>query len=98
MTAIDTVKSRIADLYRTDPDITANINLTASRSRKTVLSGVHAVIKGVYPNIFRIEEASTGNPRQFTFRYADVLTKTIEISELGIELAEEKRPRTARRQ
>ncbi len=97
MSTVDTVKSRIADLYRTDPDIHANINLTAPKSKKTVLTGVHAVIKGVYPNVFRIEETSTGVPRQYTFRYADVITRTIEIPELGIELVEEKPARAARR-
>jgi uncharacterized protein Veg len=52
---------------------------------KICLSNEPAIIKGVYPHFFRIEEQSSGFSRCYTVQYADVLTKWIEI----VEMAEE---------
>ena len=49
---------------------------------KVIVEGTPAVIKGVYRNIFQIEENDSGHPNRHTFQYGDVLTGQIVIEEL----------------
>ena len=79
MTQLDLIKSRIKKLYDTSPDI--HINICIARSKDS-LKNEPAVIKGVYPHIFQIEEYSSGSPKCHTFQYTDLFTKQIEIAEL----------------
>lgn len=79
MTALETIKSRIKNLYETNPDIHINISVTHP---KISLRNDPVTIKGVYPHVFRIEEVSSGVPKCHTLQYTDVLTKQIEIIEL----------------
>ncbi|MBQ8762779.1 MAG: hypothetical protein IJZ07_01585 [Clostridia bacterium] len=79
MTALETIKSRIKNLYETNSDIHINISVTHP---KISLRNDPVTIKGVYPHVFRIEEVSSGVPKCHTLQYTDVLTKQIEIIEL----------------
>ena len=79
MTALDTVKSKIRELYETNPNI--HVNITVGHP-KINLKSDPAVIIGVYPHIFRIEEYSEGEPKCHTLQYTDLLTNQIQIDEL----------------
>lgn len=80
MTALDTLKMNIMQLYKSNPNIHVNISVGHP---KINLKGDPALIIGVYPHIFRIEEYSDGTPKCHTVRYTDVLTNQIEIVELN---------------
>ena len=82
MNTIDTIKNRIAILYKANPNIHVNVSLGSPRTKKTKLYNQPAVIKGVYPNVFQIEEMTSGISKRHTHQYVDVLTKNIEILEL----------------
>lgn len=79
MSSLDLIKQDIRNLYETNPEI--HVNVFISRPRLN-LQNVSAVIKGVYPNVFRIEECSSGSPKYHTLQYVDILTQQIEIIEL----------------
>lgn len=79
MPAVDLIRDKIAKLYETNPNIHVNVSLTHP---KLCLINVPAVIRGVYPHIFRIEEQSDGASKCHTLQYNDVLTRRIEIIEL----------------
>ena len=76
---IDSIKKGIKTLYETDPKIHVNISISHP---KLNLQNDPVTIKGVYPNVFRIEEYSSGSPKCHTLQYTDVFTKQIEIVEL----------------
>lgn len=80
MSTVDYIKSEINRLYKTNPNIHININM--SRPKLTV-AATPAVIKGVYPNIFRIEENVSGHPRCHSIQYTEVLIGQVGIPELG---------------
>ena len=80
MTSLDTIKSEIRRLYETNPNI--HINVSISRP-KIHLTNEAAVIKGVYRNIFRIEQCSSGTPICYTLQYADILTGQVQIPEMS---------------
>ena len=80
MTQLDIIKGNIKKLYKTNP----NIHINVSMKRPNVcLSNEPAIIKGIYPHIFQIEERSSGFSRCYTIQYTDVLTKCIEIVEIA---------------
>lgn len=81
MNALDVIKYKIKKLYNTNPNIHVNVSITRP---KVVLKNEPATIKNIYPHIFQIEEHSSGTPRCHTLQYSDILTKQIEIVELGI--------------
>ena len=80
MTSIDLIKSKILKLYKTNPNIYISV---ATTHPKLNLNKEPAVIKGVYSHVFQIDEQSSGTPQSHTFQYTDILTKHIEIAELG---------------
>lgn len=82
MTQLTIIKDKIKKLYKTNPNI--HINVLMKRPN-ICLTNEPAIIKGVYPHIFQIEERSSGLSRCYTIQYTDVLTKCIEI----VEIAEE---------
>lgn len=45
-------------------------------------NSISVVIKAVYANVFEIEEINSKKPKTYTFQYADVITKEIDIQEL----------------
>lgn len=79
MLTIDSIKKGIKTLYETDPKIHVNISIPHP---KLNLQNDPVTIKGVYPNVFRIEEYSSGSPKCHALQYTDVFTKQIEIVEL----------------
>ena len=82
MTNIEYIKDRIFNLYKTNPKVHVNICMT---NPKVNINNDSAVIKGVYKNIFQIEETNSGFAKTHTFQYNDVLTKRIEIVELNLK-------------
>lgn len=82
MTTTDRIKERIAELYKTNPNIHINVSMTRP---KIHLENESVVIKGVYSHIFQIEEYSSGSPKSYTLQYSDVLIKQIEIAELNLD-------------
>lgn len=81
MTTLDYIKREIKNLYETNPEIHVNVSISHP---KIDLKNDPAVIKGVYSNIFRLEEYSNGTPACHTLKYTDILTKQIEIEEIRI--------------
>ncbi len=75
---LDMIRERIAGLYAASPRIHVNVKLPRLRLD---LTNDPVEIKGVYRNIFTIEECRTGVPRIHALQYADVLTGSIEILE-----------------
>lgn len=76
MTQLDSIKRKVSYLYSTSPKIHINVSLYHPR---LVLKNDLVEIKGVYKNIFCIEEYSTGTPRLHSLQYVDILTGNIEI-------------------
>lgn len=76
MTQLDVIKKKVAYLYATNPKIRVNVRLYHPRLeiKKDVVE-----IKGVYKNIFCIEEYTTGIPRTHSLQYVDILTGNFEI-------------------
>lgn len=80
MTSLEIIKCKLNQLYHTHPKIHINVSMSHP---KVSLHNEAAIIKGIYPHIFQIEECSSGSPKRRTLRYTDILTKSIEIVELG---------------
>lgn len=80
MVNIDYIKRKIKQLYETNPNVHINVKITHP---KLTVNTSPAIIKGVYPNIFRIEESISGYPRCHTVQYAEVLSGQVNIAELG---------------
>ncbi len=80
MTSLDAVKNELSRLFRTDPRVHVNVSLSHP---KVCVQNEAVVIKGIYPHIFQIEEYSSGAPKCHTVQYSDLLTKNVEILELG---------------
>ncbi len=80
MDSLDSIKRKISYLYKNHPEIHVNISLGRP---KISLQNDPAKIVGIYPNVFIIEESSSGSVKSHTLQYIDVLTKQIEIVELN---------------
>lgn len=81
MVTIEEIRKGIQKLYDAEEKIHVSINMTHP---KLVVHNVPAEIKGVYTNLFIIEERDCGYPRIHSLSYSDVLIKQIEIHELKI--------------
>ena len=73
---LDEIKSKVKERFENNPKVRVNVSITRPRLR---LRGDEALITGVYPNVFRLEEYSSGAPKSHTLQYTDILTKRIEI-------------------
>ena len=82
MTNIELIKRGIKRLYEKNPNVHLDVSLTHP---KLHLENDPVVIKGVYANLFRIEEHSSGTAQCHSLQYADVLTGHIRIHELNAE-------------
>ena len=78
MTQLDNIKKKVNYLYSVSPRIHINVRLNHPRLE---LKNDAVEIKGVYKNIFTIEEYTTGTPRIHSLQYVDILTGNIEIIE-----------------
>ncbi len=76
---IDQIKSKIKQLYETDPHIHVEIKISRP---KGVTDPIFAMITNVYPNFFCIEESSCGCVKKHTVRYAEILTGQVHVLEL----------------
>ena len=76
---IDTIRKDIRNLFETNPHI--HVNVTMRHPKVSVQNGP-AVIKGVYPNTFQLEEAESGYTQRHSVQYNDVLIGRVEILEL----------------
>ncbi len=81
MTDIEYIKNNIKKLYLKNPEVHLDVSYTHP---KLHLENDPVVIKGVYANLFRIEEHSSGYVQCHSLQYADVLTGHIKIHELKI--------------
>lgn len=79
MNALDLIRKKIRFLHENHPEIHINVSIAHP---KLELRGVTAVIREVYPNVFRIETQEKSCAKLYTLQYADVLTHRIEILEL----------------
>lgn len=79
MADIEMIKKHIKRLYEKDPNIHIDVSLSHP---KLYLENAPAVIKGVYSNLFRIEEERSGYAQSHSLQYADVLIGRIRIREL----------------
>ncbi|MBR1534621.1 MAG: hypothetical protein IJ639_09655 [Ruminococcus sp.] len=78
MTKLEIIKSRVNYLYTHSPRVRMNVKLMHP---KIELQNDLVEIKGVYKNVFRIEEYSTGTPKCHTLQYTDILTGQFQIVE-----------------
>ena len=79
MAALDVIKSKIQNLYQTNPNIHINVAVTHPKVNR---KNEPVVIRGVYPHIFQIEERSSGSPKLRTIPYTEVLLHYADILEL----------------
>ena len=79
MTAIEKIQKRIKELYEAKTEI--HITITLSHPR-IYLNNAPAVIKGVYPHVFRVELLNCENKNSHTLQYSDLLTSSVKIEEL----------------
>lgn len=82
MSSLEIIRNEIKRLFDLHPDIRVNVSMTRP---KVHLKNEPAVIRAVYPNFFRIEENSSGNPKLHTIQYTELLTNQIEIIEPCID-------------
>ncbi len=83
ISSLKDIREKIQHLYQTHPDIHINIQVRYPRSPRQTLTNIPVVIKGVFPNVFQIEDNSSGKPRIYLHQYNDIATKEIEILELN---------------
>lgn len=79
MNALDLIRKKICFLYENHPEIHINVSIAHP---KLEMHGVTAIIREVYPNVFRIETQEKPCSKMYTLQYADVLTRRVEILEL----------------
>ena len=76
---INTVRTKIKELYQINPNIHVNVSMTRP---KIAVRNSPAIIKAVYEHVFQIQECSPEGNRIHTVQYSDICTKQIEIIEL----------------
>lgn len=80
MQIIDEIRDNIKMLYETNPNV--HVSIETKSPRKTSLNNVPALIKGVYPHMFMIEDKSSDTSKIYTHNYTEIITKDIQIQEL----------------
>ena len=82
MDSMDSIKSSIEALYKTDQNIHIRVRKTRPRAMVEELS---ARIVGVYKNVFQIEVCEEGKAFvRYTFQYGHMLTGMVKIEELDV--------------
>ncbi len=76
---VEDVKEQIRTQYRTNPRIRISVQMPHSR----LVQSAEAVITGVYPHVFCVEEKVGSVKQRHSFQYADVLTRRVEIESLA---------------
>ena len=80
MPTLEQIREKVKARFESDPNVHANVSLARPRLH---LENDPAVIKGVYPNVFRLEEYSKGKPTVHTLQYSDILIKRVVIIEIA---------------
>lgn len=81
--SLSDIKRKIQYLYHTNPYVHVNVSLRLPRTKRQTLTDIPVVIKGVYPNVFQIEDNSSGKPKLYMHQYNEIATKEIVIQELA---------------
>ena len=76
---IESIRCDIRRLFEENPHI--HVNVTMRHPKVSVQNGP-AVIKGIYPNTFQLEETESGFTQRHCVQYNDVLIGRVEILEL----------------
>ena len=74
MNTVDIIRNRIQELYRTNPVINIDVSMSHPKVRPT---NQEAIIKEVYPHIFRISTQG----KLYSIQYTDILIKAVRIAE-----------------
>ncbi len=82
VSSLSDIRRKIQYLYKTNPHVHVNVNVRLPRTQKQTLTDLPVVIKGVYPNVFQIEDNSSGKPKLYMHQYNEIATNEIEILEL----------------
>ena len=77
MNTVDIIRNQIQELYQTNTVIHIDVFMNHPKVRAT---NEEAIIKGVYPHIFRISTQG----KKYSLQYTDILIKAIRIAELEI--------------
>lgn len=77
------IREKIRYLYETNPNVHVNIHVRSPRNPRKTYTDIPVVIKGVFPNVFQVEDTSSGKPRLYLHQYNEIATKEIEILELA---------------
>lgn len=83
VSSLSDIRRKIQFLYRTNPNVHVNVSVRLPRTPRQTLTDLPVVIKGVYPNVFQIEDNSSGKPKLYMHQYNEIATKEIEILELA---------------
>ena len=83
LSSLADIRRKIQFLYKSNPNVHVNINVRLPRTPRQTLTDLPVVIKGVYPNVFQIEDTSSGKPKLYMHQYNEIATKEIEILELA---------------
>ena len=82
LSSLTDIRKKVQYLYRTHPNVHVNIQVRYPRSPRQTLTDIPVVIKCVFPNVFQIEDTSSGTPKLYMHQYNEIATKEIEIIEL----------------
>lgn len=82
LSSLTDIRNKVQFLYRTHPNVHVNVHVRHPRMPRQTLTDLPVVIKGVFPNVFQIEDTSTGIPKLYMHQYNEIATKEIEIIEL----------------
>lgn len=77
------IRSKVQYLFQTNPNVHVNVSVRYPRTPRKTLTDIPVVIKGVYPNVFQVEDISSGKPKIYMHQYNEIATKEIEILELA---------------
>ena len=82
LSSLTDIRSKVQFLYKTHPNVHVNVQVRYPRTPRQTLAGIPVVIKGVFPNVFQIEDTSSGIPKLYMHQYNEIATKEIEIIEM----------------
>ncbi len=82
LSSLTDIRRKVQFLYKTHPNVHVNVQVRYPRTSRQNLAGIPVVIKGVFPNVFQIEDTSSGIPKLYMHQYNEIATKEIEIIEM----------------
>ena len=79
MNTLNAIKTRVQDLYKTNPNIHMNVTIPGGRIH---LKKHPVTITSVYPNIFSVEDRTTDPASTHIVQYVELMMGYVEIMEL----------------